>query len=58
MSGRSIKRNLNEVKLPINNVREVEDFAKKNLNVRLALQKARDEKIKMNKIVLSHKQTE
>ena len=33
-------------------------MAKTNQNVRMALQKNKDEKIKMNRIILSHKQTE
>ena len=44
--------------LPIKNIKDIEEQSKKNLNIRLAMQKAKDEKIKMNRIILSHKQSE
>ena len=44
--------------LPINSLKDIEEQSKKNLNIRLAMQKAKDEKIKMNRIILSHKQSE
>ena len=51
-------KKIEERSLPINNMKDVEDLAKNNLNVRLAMQRNKDEKIKMNRILLSHKQNE
>ena len=39
-------------------MKEVEELSKNNLNVRLAMQRNKDEKIKMNRILMSHKQNE
>lgn len=57
LSTKTNPRDLNSVILPFNSLKDVEELAKKNLNVRLAMQRSKDEKIKMNKIVMSHKQT-
>lgn len=38
-------------------MKDIEELGKKNGNVKKILQKSRDEKIKLNRIVLSYKQS-